>query len=575
MTFLNLNLRSKIYFSVFFIFIFSTFSANAQTSGWLTDSTANLIDGLSAKYKTAQPGDTIFLKAQTRDKLLIRNLKGSPEKPITILNKGGIVNFYTESYYGISIINCRYIRLSGQGDSINRYGIQLTKVGTGAGIGVNGMTSDFEIDHVSIENCALTGIMAKTDPDCTFAATRETFTQFNTNIHDNYIANTGNEGMYIGSSYYSSGVKLTCNAKDTLVMPAILDNVRIYNNIVKNTGWDGIQVASVPLHCQVHHNTVINDSQLGVKNQMSGILLGGGSKCDCNNNLITDGKGDGIENHGLGGSKIYNNIIVNAGKDFYPDDKTQLKHGIFVSDVSVLQDSSFVIEFNDIINPKSDGIRFQSVKSKNNLIASNLIVNPGNYDLYQNGNTSFKGKDSYVFVMYAASDVQLKNNFFTRNIADAGISTTDYTLLPGSPLINTGYQLDSTITIDFKNEARPFGGYYDIGAMEYNAIENKVSSNSHKKDTVNTTTAVIPKPSLFPNPVYSKFNLRYMAAGAATHYLRIYTLSGQLILQKAINVVNAGMQQLEVNTEKLNSGTYICAVHQGTETPVYTKFIKL
>lgn len=563
---------------ILFIFSFIVFlvhNVNAQTSGWLTDSTANLIDGLSNKYKTAQAGDTIFLKAGTRDKLLIRNLKGSPEKPITILNKGGIVNFYTESYYGISIINCRYIRLSGQGDSINRYGIQLTKVGTGAGIGVNGMTSDFEIDHISIENCALTGIMAKTDPDCTCAATRETFTQFNTNIHDNYIDNTVNEGMYIGSSYYSSGVKLTCSGKDTIVMPAVLNNVSIYNNIVKNTGWDGIQVASVPLNCEVHHNTIINDSKSGTQNQMSGILLGGGSRCNCYNNLITDGKGDGIEDHGLGSNKIYNNVIVNAGQSFFPEDKTKPKHGIFVSDVSVLQDSSFTIMFNDIINPKSDGIRFQSVKSRNNLVASNLIVNPGNYDLYQNGNTSFKGKDSYVLIMYAASDVQLKNNFFTRNINDAGISTTDYSILPGSPLINTGYQNDSSIATDYNNQARLFGGYYDIGATEYNAVVNRIAGNdSHKAAAVNIG-AIGAKPTLFPNPVYARLNLRYMATAASTHYLRIYTLTGQLIFQKAINAVNEGLQQIQIDTDRLNKGTYVCCIQQGKETTFYSKFIKL
>jgi folate-dependent phosphoribosylglycinamide formyltransferase PurN len=136
--------------------------------------------------------------------------------------------------------------------------------------------------------------------------------------------------------------------------------------------------------------------------------------------------------------------------------------------------------------------------------------------------------------------------------------------------------LDSSITTDFKDEARPFGGFFDIGAMEFTAIENKVSAPvSHKADTINTTPAINPKSSLFPNPVYSKFSLRYMAKGASTHYVRIYTLTGQLISQKAINVVNTGMQQLEVNTERLNSGTYVCAVHQGSETTFYTKFMKL
>jgi len=49
---------------------------------------------------------------------------------------------------------------------------------------------------------------------------------------------------------------------------------------------------------------------------MSGILIGGGAKCDCYNNKIFDGKGDGIDVFGLGYMKIFNNLIVRAGRTF-------------------------------------------------------------------------------------------------------------------------------------------------------------------------------------------------------------------------------------------------------------------
>ena len=94
------------------------------------------------------------------------------------------------------------------------------------------------------------------------------------------------------------------------------------------------------------------DSQSGVYGQLAGIMLGGGSKCDCYNNNIIEGKGDGIEDHGLGGNRIFNNLIIDAGRTFYPGDQSQKKHGIYIDDVSVQPDSSYRILFNDIINPK-------------------------------------------------------------------------------------------------------------------------------------------------------------------------------------------------------------------------------
>jgi len=548
--------------SCFFISAnFSVLKLKAQTIGWLVDSTVNVIDGYGPLYINAQAGDTIYLKAGSRDKLLIRNFKGSPDRPITFMNKNGVVNISTNDYYGISIVNCRYIRFSGQGNSINFYGIQINKVSRGSGIGVGALSTDVEIDHVQIQNCLYSGIVAKTDPDCLLKASRDSFTQFNTSIHDNYILDVGNEGMYIGSAFYS-GMRLTCNRKDTMVMPAVLNSVKVYNNIVQRTGWDGIQVSSAPLNCQVHHNSIINDSQAETKNQMSGILLGGGSKCDCYNNKITDGKGDGIEDHGLGGNKIYNNIIVNAGQSFLPNDLKQFKHGIFVSDVSVMKDSGFSILFNDIINPKSDGIRFQSIKSKHNLIASNLIVNPGNYNLYQTDNTSFTGNDAYVMIPNRAANVQLKNNFFSRNIQAAAISGTDFTILPGSPLINKGYQQALSITTDFNNERRPIGGYYDIGALEYNSGDDRLFDTSSQKAI------------LFPNPVQSKLNIRYVATDISSALVQIYTSTGQMALQQTVNVLLPGVQELQINPVKLFKGTYLYCLKQGKEI-IYGKFIKL
>ncbi len=541
--------------SLFFVIaFFSILTLHAQNSHIIVSSTTNLIDGTVAPYNNAQPGDTIFLQSGPRNKLLIRNFTGSPQKPISFMNIGGPVNISTNDYYGISIINCRYFRLSGQGTLTDFYGIQINKVLAGAGMGVSSMSSDFEIDHLLIENCLTAGIYAKTDPTCSNNISRVTFTQFNTIIHDAYISNVGNEGMYIGSSFYT-GMTINCNGIDTLIMPPVLDGVKIYNNIVKYTGWDGIQVSSASSNCQIYNDSILYDSQAEVSSQMSGIIMGGGSKCDCFNNFISDGKGDGIENHGLGGTRIFNNIIVNAGVSYYPNDPSKMKHGIFISDVTVMKDSSFNIIFNDIINAKTDGIRFQSINSKNNLIASNLIYHSGKYNYPSL-------TDFYAVVPNALSDVQFKNNFFTKNILDAGISISDYTILPGSPLIKTGYSNNLGVTFDFRYHPRTAGELFDIGAMKYNANLDSILN------TGNQTSL------LFPNPVNNLITIRYQSLTTNATELTVYNLSGGIILHQTKQTYVPGLQEFQVAVDKFAAGIYAYSLKNGMQIS-YGKFIKL
>ncbi len=279
--------------------------------------------------------------------------------------------------------------------------------------------------------------------------------------------------MYIGSSKYF-GQTVKCNGKDTLLMPSLLDGVKIYNNIIRYSGKDGIQVGSAFRNCEIYNNVVLFDSQKQEDTQMSGIMIGGGTKCDCYNNFISQGNGDGIECHGLGGTRIFNNIIVDAGQSFKPDDKSKMKHGIFVSDVSVQKDSSFYIMHNDIISPKSDGIRFSSIRSRGNYITSNVIINPGNYDFYEDGNTGYKGEDAYVMFQKKETDVILANNYLSRLAISAGFisqkskSADDFSLKASSPLIDRGDSYKKTVvSFDFLQHPRPFGKKSDIGAFEF------------------------------------------------------------------------------------------------------------
>ncbi len=57
------------------------------------------------------------------------------------------------------------------------------------------MSSDIELAGFDISYTALGGIYAKTDPDCSFEATRENFTFKNLSIHDCYLHHIQDEGF--------------------------------------------------------------------------------------------------------------------------------------------------------------------------------------------------------------------------------------------------------------------------------------------------------------------------------------------------------------------------------------------
>ncbi len=538
------------------------FIASAQPSSLIVDAKTTLIDGSSSPYNQLIAGDTIYLLAGKWDKLLIRNFRGASEKPIVFINKDGVVRFDTDHYYAISVQNCQFFKITGTGIKSEFYGIQIDRVQNGTGIGIGGLSSDFEIDHISIKNVPIGGIYAKTDPDCSLISVRGKFIQMNTLIHDNYIENAGNEALYIGSTKYF-GQTVNCDGKDTVLLPSLLDGVRIYDNIIKYSGWDGIQVSSAVKNCQVFGNQVLFDSQAEYTNQMAGIIIGGGSKCDCYNNYIANGKGDGIEIHGLGGNRIFNNIIVNAGRAFYPEDynASRMKHGIFVSDVSVEKDSSFFIQNNTIINPKSDGVRFLSIKSRDNLIASNAIINPGNFDYYENGNFRFKGSDSYVMIPDAGSDIDIRNNYFARDLSNAGMAG-DYSLLKNSLLIDAGYLGLPAVNFDFKNKLRPIGNAPDIGAYEYDP---------------QTGITLIPKSQsgiiVFPNPVKAELYLKLQLESKSDLIFSVFNLSGTLILTKESFGLQVGAKTIGLNLGDLDPGIYLYSVGSN-EGYVTGKFVK-
>jgi hypothetical protein len=429
------------------------------------------LNGTSAPYNALHGGDTLLLTSGNKAYIYMMNFTGSSTAPIVVINHGGTVTIGTNYTYGVKIGGCRYIKFTGTGTS-DPYGFQVTQT-NGDGISIGDLSSDIEVNHVHISNCGIRGIVAKTDPACGGYAYRSNFTQYNTIIHDNLIENTTTEGMYIGSSFYS-GETMNCSGVDSTIYPSILNGCQIYNNIVRHTGYDGIQAASA-LNLSVHHNLVQYDSESGVSSQMSGILIGGGSQGDCYDNYIEYGKGDGIENLGLGGYKIYNNVIVNPGQTYYPGNQSYPKFGIYTNDCSATQGSEFDLIFNTIISPKTSGIKFASVKATASVIENNAIISPG-----QAG--------SYI-VNNGYSGITIRNNYTSATIAPAMFTDTTYKTNPGSPLINAGYPETKGITTDKFGNARSQGSAPDIGVYEAPGSTGIPTLTTAAVTTITQTTA--------------------------------------------------------------------------------------
>jgi hypothetical protein len=420
--------------------------ATSKATHFIFGTDKPVIDGTS-NASAVRPGDTIFLTSSTRLYVLLRRLHGTAIKPIVVQNLGGQVVFTNNSSYGVKFDTCSWVKMAGKASGSDS-GFVVSN--TNAGISMDGLSTCIEVAGFEIHNMSWTGIVAKTDPDSTLKSVRERFTMRNISIHNNYLHDIANEGMYIGSSKWS-GAHINYHGKDTVVLPHLIRGLKVYNNRVENTGWDGIQVSSADSACCVNNNYLDHDSQAEVADQMSGFLLGGGSSCNCFANFIKDGKGDGIDELGQGGNIIYNNLIVNAGDSF---SGSSGKHGIYVGTQAPAAGRGYTLVFNTIVSPKTNGIDFRSTAAVKSVASDNIITQPGG---------------SYIKPATGVSLAQ-QNNLLVAVTSDAGFinpAQADYDLKPSSPAVNFGSSINGfELHSDFIGRWRPWPLKYDIGAFE-------------------------------------------------------------------------------------------------------------
>jgi hypothetical protein len=402
-------------------------------------------------------GDFICLDSQFNyGPLQFENLNGENGNPITIINCGGTVKIQrpTNASFLIKTIDSRHFRISGQGHPSAERGIILE--GGNIALTLEYLSSNFEIDHIEILNTGYAGVMAKTDPSCDEKTVRGNFTMRNVSFHDIHTTNTGGEGLYVGNSFYTNGVDLSCGKK----FPHDIIGVEIYNNVTKRSGREGIQLGCAIEGASVHDNVIEDYGNINMTFQDNGLQIGEGTGGLCYNNKIINGPGIGLIVLGLGDNVLFNNLIVNSGRN-----------GVFC-DERFTPGNGFAFINNTIINPGHDGITLYTDLVDMNTVINNVIINPGSFDIYENDNTSRTGMDSYIYKLNGNVKVDAKTNYFSRNIGDANFEnpgSSNFAPKSGSPLIDAGTDVKSRgIDFDINNRSRPKGSAFDIGAYEFN-----------------------------------------------------------------------------------------------------------
>jgi hypothetical protein len=403
------------------------------------------VDGSKLGIK---PGAVICIEGnKTWGNFVFKNIRGTASAPITIKSCGGTANLVgTGKPFGIRTETSSFFKITGGSSG---YGIRVN--GGNLGVTLDVMTTNVEMDHVEVYNTGFAGIMAKTDPGCDLLAVRGKFIMKDVRLHDNYVHDTGAEGFYVGCSSWIDGFARSCGR----LYPHEMQGTKIYNNLVRNTGWDGIQVGSAPTGVEVYSNRVENYGTKNSQNQANGIQFGDGAPGKCYNNFIKGGKGNGLIILGNGKNLVHDNVIVNAGLD-----------GIFCDDR--VTGEGFVFTNNTIIRPAQNGIRLYADQVTANKIQNNIIIAPGNYSKLVYPRTS---QDSYIYLLSKYVKVTIANNFHSQDINApkfAAYSSDNYALTTSSSVaLNKGASVSSySIPVDYALKSRVKGTSVDIGAFE-------------------------------------------------------------------------------------------------------------
>ncbi|WP_347841251.1 right-handed parallel beta-helix repeat-containing protein [uncultured Draconibacterium sp.] len=335
-------------------------------------------------------GDTVFITSGRTKAIKFMELEGEESDPIVFINKGGQVHINDkEQWGGITFHDCKHIKITGTGHGFFKYGFLLS-AGT-CGLAFSGLSSDCEAAFVKVSDSGFAGIMAKKDYGGSPPTPRPVFQ--NLHIHDCFIEDV-TEGMYLGETK-SPGMEFR--------------HVRVYNNIVKNTGRESLQIANMVEDVEIYNNTFLFAGNDGVNFQGNILQIGDNSVATVFNNILIGGASYGIITMGSGNNYFYNNYIASC-------------RGVFIDNRKFTTDGA-LIEFSgnyflDINNSDHEVIR--NMNEKNFLVVKDNFYDDQYTIFFKNitsVNTNYEVKNNTLqklkplkFVNPSQNDYAQKDN---------------------------------------------------------------------------------------------------------------------------------------------------------------------
>lgn len=425
-------------------FNFETFDC-AQCTHVVTE---KQFDGNDADVK---PGDIICLDGSIAyEHLSFFNINGTASEPVIIRNCGGVAEINSDVSWGIRVLNSSHFKLLGDGGESN-YGIKIT-TDKGFYLNMQSFTKNFEIAHVEIagngEGFAGMGIKTSPPEDCSFFEDpSRPWVMEDVIIRNNYIHDVNGEGLYIGHGFHEGWSNNKCT---TITYPHLIRDISVYENIIENTGYDGIQIKNCDRNVEVYNNYIFNYGTELENGQNEGILIGDVTVGKFYNNAIIQGSGNGIRMLNVGADDIiYNNVIVDSGKSGIKIDGNP-PFGYVGSDPYI-----YILN-NTIINSGEFGFVIFDKREADRRFYNNLVISSAR-DLFAVGSNVSSGVDTLT-------------NFVSPDIS-AGkfvdVSALNFKLLENSPGIDQGTDVSTYgVSVDIFGKPRPLGDEYDIGAFE-------------------------------------------------------------------------------------------------------------
>lgn len=280
------------YTTIYILVFFVIFSALTEARNVEISNDAPLNITVDYFGNPLQGGDTVFVLSNRKRGIIFLDHKGAVSSPIVIINKGGLVNIMdTTTWTGLHFKNCKYIKVTGTGNSVHKYGFKLGA--KYAGINFSDLCSNCEVEFVEIEHDGFVGIQAKDDFKGNPPSPVPVFEQLV--IHDCFIHNV-TEGMYLGETI-SPGLEFR--------------HVKIYNNVLFKTGREGIQIANMVEDVEIFNNVVLSSGNDSLYAQGNNVQVGDNSVCDVYNNILIGASQFGIIMLGSGPARLFNNYIEN------------------------------------------------------------------------------------------------------------------------------------------------------------------------------------------------------------------------------------------------------------------------